>query len=1043
MRAARAVKDFRESSSNLLDDLEKNIQESDGALLTYITDRVSPLLKWIVSELCSKQPENVWTSIGLGLLEKSGAPESILESIRSWCQDGASIVETYPFDETSHSSSAVPLCASIDAAPPAEKDEGEQRVVIAKCKTVGAEITMPSTAKSADSSPRRPSILKKSKSLSDMTKARKVSIFAAPEDIKVKEKRSSKSDVDGGVNDSDEDSAAEEDEESPKGDESPKNMMRNKLQRLSYDRPRAAPLRDNRRRFTVSLPSMKLPMPPIEDCLGMLRKIDTFSHYSEEELLQIVEIMDCRKFDLDENIVSAGLASESLHIVVGGVGKVSVPKQVGQVNVGDVFGEEALQLAGAISPSQVQAVGGPITTISVPAELFNKLDMKPPVQKMSRKVKTACAMKRNLLDVQNQTGVSQDSGLPILADYEQTAADRELIMLAIKSNKVLSEVLQLNDQQYNIIADNVHCIRVPKGEVLIHKGDTGMALYILQEGLLDVYVSGEISEGPDLRIRPGDSFGELALLYDTPRAATISAVRDCTVWVLERSRFKIVTRMNYSDRLSQYMELMEGITCLQSMVDKSNYDLVAELLDEVFATEGEELCTLGEDPGFLFIIFEGVCEACSENGTKLTLKRGDWIGEKQLVENIPAEHTVRVVTDTATALLLDRNSLHLVTKAAQSLLKNDLLVCDGNGQPPVDHIAKEQYVDNFTRRRFSTFSKNHMTKVKPKSAPDEASIQERLRRSQSVGILGEGSFGTVILLVDPVRSENFALKCLSKRSIVRESLSKNVANERSVLCLLNSPFVVGLVHAYQNRDHLFFLLEAVMGGELFDVYINNGFFGKLGHAKFYGGCITLALNHLHSHRVVYRDLKLENCLLDANGYVKLTDMGIAKLVMGKTYTMVGTADYFAPETLKQSGYNRAVDWWATGVILFIMVAGRSPFDATDVTAIYKNIMKGFSQVKFPSNFNSDLIYTIKSLCRKRPEERAPMLKGGINNLISMPFFSDLDFEKLEKRAAEAPWIPPACDLEKISERKVSDDINLNLEDIYDWYGSMPDTVPEE
>merc|ERR1719230_2216204 len=102
------------------------------------------------------------------------------------------------------------------------------------------------------------------------------------------------------------------------------------------------------------------------------------------------------------------------------------------------------------------------------------------------------------------------------------------------------------------------------------------------------------------------------------------------------------------------------------------------------------------------------------------------------------------------------------------------------------------------------------------------------------------------------------------------------------------------------------MMEPVMGGELFDVYSDNDLFGHQNVAKFYFGCVTIALQHLHLKRVIYRDLKLENCLVDTNGYVKLTDMGIAKIVVGKTYTVCGTADYFPPETLKQSGHNRAV-----------------------------------------------------------------------------------------------------------------------------------------
>merc|ERR1719310_1267645 len=139
------------------------------------------------------------------------------------------------------------------------------------------------------------------------------------------------------------------------------------------------------------------------------------------------------------------------------------------------------------------------------------------------------------------------------------------------------------------------------------------------------------------------------------------------------------------------------------------------------------------------------------------------------------------------------------------------------------------------------------------------------------------------------------------------------------------------------------MLEPVLGGELFDIYNENDLFGSLVHSRFYIACVTMALQHMQAKRVIYRDLKLENCLLDQQGYLKLTDFGIAKMVVGKTYTVCGTADYFAPETLKQVGHNRAVDWWALGVLLLIMMSGRSPFDAEDVMQIYKNINKGFKK----------------------------------------------------------------------------------------------------
>merc|ERR1711972_246381 len=175
---------------------------------------------------------------------------------------------------------------------------------------------------------------------------------------------------------------------------------------------------------------------------------------------------------------------------------------------------------------------------------------------------------------------------------------------------------------------------------------------------------------------------------------------------------------------------------------------------------------------------------------------------------------------------------------------------------------------------------------------------------------------------------------------------------------------------------------------------------------------------------------------DDTGFLKLTDVGIAKVVIGRTYTVCGTADYFAPETLRQHGHNRAVDWWACGVLLFMMAAGRSPFDAPEVTQIYRNIIKGFSKVKFPTSFPSDLTDVIKSLCRKKPEERSTMQKGGVENLREMPFFTKLNWIELANHELEPPWVPPAFDIDKVRQKTLSKQVNLHCDEIEEWDGIL-------
>jgi serine/threonine protein kinase len=319
---------------------------------------------------------------------------------------------------------------------------------------------------------------------------------------------------------------------------------------------------------------------------------------------------------------------------------------------------------------------------------------------------------------------------------------------------------------------------------------------------------------------------------------------------------------------------------------------------------------------------------------------------------------------------------------------------------------------------------------------DDAEVE--MQMLETVGALGEGSFGSVLMMMDRRQPGSYyAVKVLQKERIVKENLQQSVMNERAVMMLLDSDFIVKLYRTCQDRSHLYFIMDPVLGGELFDIYREHQFFGNLANARFYIACISLGLQHMHSKRVIYRDLKLENCLLDSIGYCKLTDMGIAKLVIGKTYTVCGTADYFAPETLRQTGHNRAADWWACGVLLFIMGAGRSPFDAPEVTQIYKNIVKGFSKVEFPPDLPSDYIDTIKSLCRKRPEERVTMQKGGVSNLETMPFFDGFDWDKLASRTAQSPFTPPLTDIAQIRQKKLERQVTINMPEIVDWDGATP------
>jgi len=250
-------------------------------------------------------------------------------------------------------------------------------------------------------------------------------------------------------------------------------------------------------------------------------------------------------------------------------------------------------------------------------------------------------------------------------------------------------------------------------------------------------------------------------------------------------------------------------------------------------------------------------------------------------------------------------------------------------------------------------------------------------------------------------------------------MQQAILRERQTSMMLDSPFIVRLYTTYRDKQFLYFLYQAAIGGELFDLcQDHDGLFGNTECARFFTAGAALALDYMHSKKIIYRDLKLENLLLDDVGYPLVADMGLAKIVVGKTYTVCGTADYMAPEVLRQGGHNRAVDWWALGILIFILMSGRSPFDASDTAQIYRNVVKGLKKDHYPDTFSRSLVDVISGLCRKKPEERLPMGPKGFTHLQESQWFKHFDWQSMVERTLTPPWTPPIRTSEELTNRVV-------------------------
>jgi len=285
-------------------------------------------------------------------------------------------------------------------------------------------------------------------------------------------------------------------------------------------------------------------------------------------------------------------------------------------------------------------------------------------------------------------------------------------------------------------------------------------------------------------------------------------------------------------------------------------------------------------------------------------------------------------------------------------------------------------------------------------------IEYKLDKLKRIGLLGCGGFGIVTLEKCQATGNMFALKALSKGHIVQQRQENSTLNEKMILRMTQSPFLVRVAATFNGPQHLYFLLEPAMGGELFTVYQRNPFHGSEKHARFYVACVLRAFMHLHQRQIIYRDLKPENLLLDGKGYCKVTDFGLAKFVIGHTYTTCGTPDYFAPEMVLGLGHSQAVDWWTLGILLFELMTGDTPFSADDTIFIFRKVKQGIGVARFPSKAGP-WANLVKDLCKEDPSERIAMRSGGAKNVEEHPFFTaaKFDWSALDSRSMPAPYMP--------------------------------------
>lgn len=714
---------------------------------------------------------------------------------------------------------------------------------------------------------------------------------------------------------------------------------------------------------------------PDEQTFMFLCKVKLFKRLPPEELPNLAAKAETIQFTAGQTIITQGAEGNEFFMIKKGTVDVEIDgNKVASLKGGDYFGENAL-LRNEPRTATIKATG----------------DVK--ALKITRKVFTSLGLDQKL-EFPKRGAVAGGAAIAaeIKAPTPKTDDEIKLISTALKSNANLNTMTNLDDAKIKALTDVMWKENVPANQAIITQGDMQADyFYVVQSGSFGITKAESGKEGQSVEsaaaaavgeVGAGGSFGELALLYFAARAATITAKVDSVLFVVARQQFKdVLLRANEQESAAnaKYIQLCDVFSGLK---DSEKSELAATMREMTFKKD-ETIFEQGEKGSQFFLLVQGsvsvVIDGKEVSKLEATAEKAPYFGEKALMENAPRAATIKILSETAKCLYIDKETFEMLLGSLSELMTR--------GKDGAKAVTKKEA-------------------VAPPAGEAKRFGVIKFKDLKKLGLLGCGGFGAVELVEHTAsKDDTYALKALSKGYVLKCGMQTGVMSEKNVQLLCDSPFVVMLYETYNIDAHLYFLLELALGGELYATYNKKNFWGKVDCAKFYVAGTLFAFEHLHSKKIIFRDLKPENLLLNDKGQVKLTDMGLAKVVLGKTFTTCGTPDYFAPELIASKGHTDAVDWWTLGILTFELMSGHPPFESASPMQIYSKVQKGIAKVTFPKNCKGDVETLVKGLCQSDPNERLPMKKGGTENVKKQAWFNGFSWDKMFDLSMTAPYVP--------------------------------------
>lgn len=647
----------------------------------------------------------------------------------------------------------------------------------------------------------------------------------------------------------------------------------------------------------------------------------------------------------------------------------------------------------------------------------------------------AAAAPSKRLGVSAEPTLAMQESAPVeIKYYDKDAKSRQEIRNALRNNEFLKN---LDAVQLQEIVSCMYEHSIVEGCYIIREGEDGHHLYVAAEGEYEVWKNGKYL----YTMGPGHCFGELALLYNCKRTASIKVVRAARIWVLERSIFQYIMMKTGLEKMEERVKFLSSVPLLKDL-EQGQLQRIADVLEAQFHPEGECIIRQGEQADSFFIIQSGEVRVTmkvtgqDDVQKEIDIRRmakGEYFGEKALLGEGRRTANIYAASPEGVELLcLYRKDFlelmgniadlehkeyvdleHLQSQVGQVRVVHPITLSEDD--PTVSLTsASPTSLDQLLGQRESmpivgerTAELDALRKLHSKEYDVAADL--KLSDIERIAIIGQGGFGRVEL-VRPYKNHSiaFALKIMKKVHIVETKQQDHVHSEKQILMSVDSPFICKLFKTFRDSKFVYMLMEFCPGGELWTVLRDRRVFDdKL--TRFSLACVIEAFDYLHHQGIIYRDLKPENMLLTANGYITLCDFGFAKRLgaQRKTWTFCGTPEYVAPEVILNKGHDFSADYWSLGILTCELLMGTPPFQASEPIKIYMKALRGIEayDLSHHKNISARAYQFIKRLCRNTPTERLGMGRQGIQEIRNQKYFQGFDWDGIRNRTLQSPFHP--------------------------------------